>query len=67
MSIVSSSGILVNKDLMSKLTIITLLVLKGKFSICLTKENVSGEKKGEKEEQKRNKVKKGEREEQKPA
>ena len=41
MSIVSSSGILVNKDLMSKLAIITLLVLKGKFSISLTKENVS--------------------------
>ena len=31
MSIVSSSGILVNKDLMSKLAII-LLVLKGKFN-----------------------------------
>ena len=39
--IVSSSGILVNKDLMSKLAIITLLVLKGKFSISLTKENMS--------------------------
>ena len=41
MSIVSSSGILVNEDLMSRLAIITLLVLKGKFSISLTKENVS--------------------------
>ena len=41
MSNVSSSGILVNKDLMSKLAITTLLVLKGKFSISLTKENVS--------------------------
>ena len=39
--IVSSRGILVNKDLMSKLAIITLLVLKGKFSISLTKENMS--------------------------
>ena len=41
MSIVSSSGMLVNKDLMSKLAIPTLLVLKGKFSISLTKENAS--------------------------
>ena len=41
MSIVSSSGISVNKDLISKLAVITLLVLKGKFSISLTKENVS--------------------------
>ena len=32
---------LVNKDLMSKLAITTLLVLKGTFSISLTKENVS--------------------------
>ena len=41
MSIVSSSGILVNKDLMSKLAMTALLVLKGKFIISLTKENVS--------------------------
>ena len=41
MSIVSSSGTLINKDLMSKLAIITLLLSKGKFSISLTKENVS--------------------------
>ena len=41
MSIVSSRGISVNKDLISKLAIITLLVLKGKFSISLNKENVS--------------------------
>ena len=36
-----SRGILINKDLMSKLVIITLFVLKGKFSNSLTKENVS--------------------------
>ena len=41
MSIVSSSGMSVNTDLMSKLAITTLLVLKGKFSIALTKESVS--------------------------
>ena len=34
-------NILVNKDLMSKVAIITLLVLKDKCSISLTKENVS--------------------------
>ena len=45
-SIVSSSRILVNKDLMSKLAMTTLLVLKGKFSISLTKENVSVTVKG---------------------
>ncbi len=36
-----SRGILVNKDFMSKLAIITLFVLKGKFTNSLTKENVS--------------------------
>ena len=41
MSIVASSRILVNKDLMSKLAITTLLVLRCKFSISLTKEHVS--------------------------
>ena len=40
-SVKKELGILVNKDLMSKLAITTLLVLKGKFSISLTKENVS--------------------------